>query len=80
MWLIGFWLTLNVNTTFNFIKLQEICEKIYDLFFNDYLYACNLMKTTIKDLSEQVKTEQSKENQKHYFNLIQRKIWSITYI
>ena len=52
MWLIGFWLTLNVNTTFNFIKLQEICEKIYDLFFNDYLYPCNLMKTTIKDLSD----------------------------
>lgn len=21
-------------------------------FFNDYLYACNLMKTTIKDLSD----------------------------
>lgn len=52
MWLIGFWLTLNVNTTFNFIKLQEICEKIYGLFFNDYLYARNLMKTTIKDLSD----------------------------
>lgn len=47
-----FWLTLNFNHPFNFIKLQEICEKIYGLFFNDYLYACNLMKTTIKDLSD----------------------------
>lgn len=76
MWLIGFWLTLNVNTTFNFIKLQEICEKIYGLFLTIIYMRVTWWKLPLKTYL----TEQSKENQKYYFNLIQSKIWFIAYI
>lgn len=55
MWLIGFWLTLNVNITFDFIKLQEICEKIYGLFLT-IIYMrvtwCNLSDGAIERESE----------------------------